>query len=144
MNDIVWVVNPQNDRFENVILQMRLFAADLLMPQNINMDFHADEQLNHVRLSLEQRKHFYLIFKEAVNNVYKYANCSSLKVQLELYGADICMTIADNGKGFDITNAKHGNGLNSMSERAKILRGSLDIDSTLGKSTTVKLCFPIN
>jgi signal transduction histidine kinase len=143
INDIVWAINPQNDKFENIALKMRLFAADLLMPKDVDLDFQADTQLNDVNLSLEERKQFYLIFKEAINNVYKSAECSTLKVHLELCEKNICMTIIDNGKGFDTVNPKQGNGLKSMAERAKILRGVLEINSELGRGTTVKLRFPI-
>jgi signal transduction histidine kinase len=143
INDIVWAINPQNDKFENIALKMRLFAADLLMPEDVDFDFQADTSLNDVNLSLEQRKQFYLIFKEAINNVYKSAECSTLKVHLELCEKNICMTIVDNGKGFDTQNPKQGNGLKSMAERAKILRGVLEIYSESGKGTRVKLRFPI-
>jgi signal transduction histidine kinase len=144
INDIVWVVNPKNDRFENVILRMRLFAADLLMPNNIALNFKADDALNQVQLSIEQRKHFYLIFKEAVNNVFKYANCRELNIDITLSKSSICMHIIDNGQGFDILNPKVGNGLKNMEKRAAILRGPLFIDSKEGHGTTINLCFPID
>lgn len=142
MNDIVWVVNPQNDKFENVILRMRLFAADLLMPNNIQLHFNADEQLNQVHLTIEQRKHFYLIFKEAVNNVFKYANCSQLNIDITISKSIIYLLIADNGRGFDALNPKNGNGLKNMQKRADILRGSIVIESQGNKGTTIKLNFP--
>jgi signal transduction histidine kinase len=144
INDIVWAINPQNDKFESIALKMRLFAADLLMPKDVDLDFQADTSLNAVNLSLEERKQFYLIFKEAINNVYKSAECSTLKVHLELCETDICMTIIDNGKGFDTAHPKLGNGLKSMAERAKLLRGVLEIDSEIWKGTRVKLRFPIS
>ena len=143
INDIVWAMNPKNDRFENITIRMRLFAADLLMSKDVNMDFEADEKLNSINLDVEKRKHFYLIFKEAVNNVYKYAQCSTLKIQLSLDENNIRLTVKDNGKGFDILNPKNGNGLLSMQERAQILRGSLLIQSEENKGTSLELCFPI-
>jgi signal transduction histidine kinase len=144
INDIVWAVNPKNDQFENIILRMRLFAADLLMPKNVDLDFQTEEQLNAINLSVDKRKQFYLVFKEAVNNIYKYAQCSVLKIQIERSGENICMTITDNGTGFDLSCPKNGNGLQSMHERAKILRGVLLIDSQLNKGTRLHLCFPID
>ena len=142
MNDIVWVVNPQNDKFENVILRMRLFAAELLMPNNIQLHFNADEQLNQAHLSIEQRKHFYLIFKEAVNNVFKYAHCSQLNIDITISKSTIYLLIADNGQGFDALNPKNGNGLKNMQKRADILRGTIVIESQGNKGTTIKLNFP--
>ena len=144
INDIVWVINPKNDQFKDTILRMRLFAADLLMPRNVAIDFFADEFLNTVNLSVDQRKHFYLIFKEIVNNAYKYAACTTLKINIECCDKDICMTIVDDGKGFDKQNPKNGNGLKSMQDRADILRGMLSVTSKLGKGTSVSLRFPID
>ncbi len=143
LNDIVWAENPKNDCFENITLRMRLFAADLLMPCHITLNFTADSRLNTTFLSVEQRKHFYLIFKEAVNNVYKYAECTVLNVHIELCNNDICMQIIDNGKGFDIAHPKNGNGLKSMQNRADILRGVFLITSQLEKGTSLSLRFPI-
>ena len=143
VNDIVWSVNPQNDKFENIILRMRLFAADLMMPKNVAINFEADERLNALNLSVEKRKHFYLIYKEAINNVFKYAECSTLNIQIALSECEITLFIQDNGKGFDPQNPQIGNGLKSMSDRAEILRGGIVIDSMAAKGTTIKLHFPI-
>lgn len=143
INDIVWAVNPKNDQFENITLRMRLFAADLLMPKNVLIDFEADKRLNNVNLTIEQRKHFYLIFKEAINNVYKYADCNKLNIHIELCDTHICMTIADNGHGFDMSNHSKGNGLQTMQERTEILRGVLSIASALNEGTRLFLNFPI-
>ncbi len=144
LNDIVWAENPKNDHFENITLRMRLFAAELLMPRHVTLNFNADNRLNSLNLPVEQRKQFYLIFKEAVNNIYKYAECTTVNISIELRDKDICMHIIDNGKGFDANNPKNGNGLKSMHNRANILRGSFSIRSELGKGTTLSLCFPIN
>ena len=154
INDIVWVINPNNDKFEDIILRMRLFAADLLMTKNVDIDFTVDAQLDKVNLSVEQRKQFYLIFKEAINNVFKYAECSTLKINIELDGSLIKMSIADNGKGFDTSNPKNGNGLKTMRDRAEILssfqldeakgiKGGIIIESQIGKGTIIKMEMPI-
>ncbi|MBK7635760.1 MAG: hypothetical protein IPJ13_16875 [Saprospiraceae bacterium] len=117
LNDIVWAVNPKNDQFDNIVLRMRLFAADLLMSKNINIDFDVDDKVSDMTLGIEKRKHFFLIFKEAVNNVYKYADCSELHIHIHNCNGNICMDITDNGKGFDIKNVTPGTGLHSMKER---------------------------
>jgi signal transduction histidine kinase len=150
INDIVWVISPNNDKFEDVILRMRLFAADLLMTKNVDIDFIVDAQLDNVNLSVEQRKQFYLIFKEAINNIFKYAECSTLKIEIALDGSNIKMSIVDNGKGFDMSNPKNGNGLKTMRERAEILSkgllsegGGMVIESQIGKGTIIKMRMPI-
>ncbi|NJN33526.1 MAG: hypothetical protein HC817_03995 [Saprospiraceae bacterium] len=124
INDIVWVTNPKNDKFEDITLRMRLFAADLLMPKNVNIYFNFDPELDKIELTVEQRKHFYLVFKEVINNIFKYAVCNTVDIHIEKSESSIKMNISDNGIGFDVLNPKNGNGLKTMRERAEILRGA--------------------
>ena len=142
INDIVWAVNPKNDVFENITTKMRLFAADLLIQTDVAIDFFVDENLNTLNLSVEARKHFYLIFKEAINNIYKYAKCFEIKTRIELVGDKISMTISDDGIGFDSSKVQQGNGQMSMRNRANKLNGMLEIQSQPNKGTILKLIFP--
>ena len=84
MSDIVWTINPENDSFENIILRMRSLAFNLLRAKNIEFTFRADESLNNIKLSMENRRNFFLIFKEAINNLVKYADASKVSIQLVL------------------------------------------------------------
>ena len=47
-----------------------------------DLDLEVDEALLGDRLDMGQRKNLYLIFKEAVNNAIKYAECSRITVPL--------------------------------------------------------------
>ena len=83
MSDIVWTINPDNDSFEKIILRMRSLCYNLLRAKKIDFTFRADENLNGLKLSLEERRNFYLIFKEALNNLVKYSAASRVSVSLE-------------------------------------------------------------
>ena len=101
MSDIVWTVNPDNDSFENIILRMRSHAFNLLRAKNIEFTFRADESLNHIKLSIEIRRNFFLIFKESLNNLVKYSEATLASIQLYTEGSLVKLIIRDNGKGFD-------------------------------------------
>lgn len=73
MNDIVWAINPKNDDFENVLERMQFFAAELLSGKNMLLKFEVDDKIKRSKFSMHQRKNIYLIYKEAVNNAYKYS-----------------------------------------------------------------------
>ncbi len=143
INDIVWAVNPKNDQFENIILKMRFFSAELMARKDILVSFNDDLRLNEINLIPERRKNFYLIFKEAVNNIYKYAECDHLIIDIQLVNENICMKLTDNGRGFDSEKIKKGNGLNFMQSRAAELGGELTVTSIIGTGTTVNLYFPV-
>ena len=144
MNDIVWAINPENDQFTNITQRMRLFAAQLMMTQDIVLHFEAETRLNAVVLSIKKRKDFYLLFKEVVNNIYKHAQCKTLSIKIEQQNDHIEMQITDDGCGFDCHTIHFGNGLKTMQHRANELNGTLTIHSEMGKGTILSLCFPVN
>ncbi|MES2775050.1 MAG: two-component regulator propeller domain-containing protein [Bacteroidota bacterium] len=143
MNDIVWMINARNDRFENIMVRMRTLASEIFEAKNYQLHIRFDERLNDVKLNMDKKKNFYLIFKEAVNNVAKYADGTDVWIELTLINNKLKLLIKDNGKGFDPLQAKHGNGLVNMKSRAALLKGMLDIYSSTATGTTIELNFPV-
>ena len=143
MNDIVWAINPDNDPFENITQRMRMFAAQIMMSQNSVLQFEADERLKEVIMPSEKRKNFYLLYKEAVNNVFKHAQCKTLTIKIQLQDGFIQMQITDDGCGFDSKPIQSGNGMRTMRHRADELNGTLNIDSEIGKGAILTVRFPV-
>jgi signal transduction histidine kinase len=150
MSDIVWSLNPGNESFEQLQNRMLAFAAMILAPQNIQYDFMADEQLKKMQFTGEQLKNIFLIFKEALHNIVKYANCKTVHIALSLKNDNLLMAVRDDGRGFDssqlITNEIHkqseylgGNGINNMHSRAHDLNADLCIHSAINEGTTIQL-----
>lgn len=143
MNDIVWTINSRNDRFENIINRMREHAIQLFEAKDNFLHFNFDEHLNHLKFDMEKRKDFYLIYKEALNNIAKYAEAKNVWIELAIEKAEIILLIKDDGRGFD-KNAvrKSANGLINMQSRAENLKGEIEIKSECGKGTEICLNFP--
>lgn len=98
------------------------------------------------RLNEETELSIYRIILELVNNVVKHAAASKAAVQLVRYPDHINITVEDNGKGFDMnrtTDDRTGIGLGSVAARVEYLRGKMDIDSAVGKGTTVIVDIPL-
>jgi len=147
MSDIVWSINPNNESFEQLQNRMRAFAAMMLTPRDVHNDFIVDEQLKAIQLTAEQRKNIFLIFKEAIHNIVKYAACTTVEIKLSLQNNLLEMQIKDDGRGFDVdkldseTNSGTlgGNGLKNMQARAEDINASLNIRSEINEGTTVEL-----
>ena len=79
-----------------------------------------------------------------MNNAIKHSGAS--KVQLQLIGSkdSIILIIEDNGKGFiyDLNYCTPCNGIYNMKERARLLGGTLDIESEPLLGTTIRLKIP--
>jgi signal transduction histidine kinase len=139
MADIVWTINPENDQFEKIILRMKSFAYELLGAKKIDFEFEANEDVEKLKLPMEVRKNLYLIFKEATNNLVKYAGADKAKFIISGEKNNLRMTIHDNGKGFDVGHSTAGNGLKNMKKRAEEIGGLLKIDSHPGNGTMIEL-----
>jgi signal transduction histidine kinase len=92
--------------------------------------------------------HLFRIAQEALNNIHKHANASSVNIRLELREDVVILSIEDDGKGFDLGTSQraesrdHGMGLLGMQERAVLMRGTLDIRSRNSGGTTVTVRVP--
>lgn len=146
MGDIIWSVNPENDSMTHTVVRMRDAGADLLEEQNITFTLDLDETLLHSHLPLEYRRDFFLIYKEALTNIAKYAQAGHVWVRLERNGPDLVFTIRDDGVGFDpqqpvLASSLGGNGLKNMRNRAKKMGGTLTLTTAPGQGTTILLQF---
>jgi two-component system CheB/CheR fusion protein len=102
-------------------------------------EFHA-RGLGDERLPPEVESNLYRIAQEALNNCAKHAKCTRADIILERRDHHVVLIIEDNGAGFDMPSEikSSGNmGLISMRERASLIGGTFDIESTPTKGTTV-------
>ena len=88
---------------------------------------------------MDVRKNLYLIFKEATNNMVKYAGADKASFSISGKKGNLTMLIRDNGKGFDTSKESKGNGLKNMQRRAAEIGAKLLIESEPGKGTTIQL-----
>ena len=80
----------------------------------------------------------YFCILEALQNTAKYAGASTASVALAAPGGHLEFTVTDDGTGFDVaTAARHGTGLQGMTDRIAAVGGTLRIDSAPGQGTTI-------
>lgn len=139
LSDIVWNINPRYDQLDTLFVRMKRYAADMFDGKNINSRFEFPETESGIQLSMTQRRDLYLIFKEAVNNLVKYSGATEALVKLATENNQLKLLISDNGKGFDRSLLRTGNGLHNMEQRALASGGVLNIRSAPGKGTKVEL-----
>lgn len=142
MNEIVWSINTKNDAFEHIISRMREHAIQLFEAKGCQLHFNIDEHVTRFKLGLERRREFYLIYKEALNNVAKYADAKNVWIGLLVSDNRITLRIRDDGRGFDSASMKKsGNGLANIQQRAETLHGKITVTSRLGEGTEIILLF---
>ena len=91
------------------------------------------------------------IAQEALSNIWRHAQATSVEVELQYLPDMLCLRIQDNGRGFlprrtpDVPhNSQGGLGLLGMRERATLIGAELTIDSQPGNGCTVILRLPLD
>ena len=92
---------------------------------------------------------FYRILQEALTNILKHAQASHVHINIDIAADRLVMTIADNGRGFPQPEESfsrqeaQGLGLSTMRERARLLKGDMEITSAPRQGTTILLNVPV-
>lgn len=139
LDDIVWLINPEKELLEDFILKVKTVSREILAQTQV--DF-IDEILINKKNRLikpDQKRNLFLFTKEAINNIAKHADAKKVIISFKLYNSFLILSIEDDGKGFDVNKKTIRNGLQTMKNRAKALKGNLDITSKQGKGTKLIL-----
>lgn len=149
MSDIVWSVDPRRDDLGNVITRIRQFGADVFEAQGIDWEMHVTPDLEHTKLTPEQRRDIFLICKEALNNVARHADCRRATLSLRVSDQKILVEIKDDGRGLLpapalVLDEPAGHGLLNMRARAARLGGRLDIATAGDRGTLLNLSVPLH
>ena len=77
-------------------------------------------------------------FKEVLNNVIWHADAERVAIEVGQSKDLFQFCVQDDGCGFDVEQEATGNGLRNLQRRAEALGGTVDVDSTIGRGTTVR------
>lgn len=104
----------------------------------VHLEGHLKERLGSMKETV-----IYRIIQEGLTNIAKYADVDDAVITFTDDSKKVIIIIRDQGIGFDRAELVHsGVGLFSMEERANSVGGSLQVDSVLGKGTTLTLSIP--
>lgn len=97
------------------------------------------------RLPTNTETVLYRVIQEAINNVIKHAKATVLHIQILIDDDGLSIMIEDNGIGFDKTEIANfeGIGLKNLLTRITFLKGTIEINSALGKGTAISIWLPL-
>jgi ligand-binding sensor domain-containing protein len=143
VDEIVWSLNPQHDSFEEIVARMRLMGGEILESQNINFMFSLEGDPARCNLAIDRRNDFYMIYKESITNITKYAKCRNVNANLAITKNQVTLIITDDGVGFDLGRINGGNGIQNIRARTKNLKGRLNIESRINTGTRIEVHIPV-
>lgn len=122
---------------------IRWHAKTQLKLSNIQYNIHSN--IPNEKLPKELNVVLFRIFQESLTNILRHAKATNLSVQILKEDKKVMMTIHDNGAGFDVNkvNMIQSHGLLGIRERVYALNGKLNIESIIGKGTTLTVEVPL-
>jgi signal transduction histidine kinase len=141
MDEIVWAINPENDTLDGLVGYISQYANQFFEGTQIRCRLEVPVDLPSTVVAAEVRHHFFLVIKEALNNVLKHSGASEVRVEVQLDAERIQVLIEDNGCGFEESRpgaGRKGNGLQNMRKRMSALGGEMSLISMRGKGTRLK------
>jgi signal transduction histidine kinase len=143
LEEIVWAANPSHDLLEGFSNYLCQYAGAVLRDAGLRCRLDIPTLLPARTLPSGLRHRLMMVVKEALNNALKHAHATEVRVQLELAGDSLRVTVADNGGGFDPATVKRGNGLEHSVRRMEEVGGTCSVESTPGAGTHVRLNVPL-
>jgi signal transduction histidine kinase len=139
LKDIVWAINPVENELEGFSDKIEEYALYMCTPAGFTLKMKTDTSSASIKLSAQYKHQLFLICKEAITNAVKYSNGTRIEMTIGQHGEEINILIADNGKGFDITTVKRGNGIINMQKRADEIGATLILQSKENEGASVYL-----
>ncbi|MHA7843864.1 MAG: ATP-binding protein [Winogradskyella sp.] len=141
LRDTIWAMNKNEITFEDLQTRISNYIDKAhLYDSNIQFSFNVDNSVDTTKtFTSVEGMNIHRVIQEAIHNSLKYADASQIKVEVSKVVSNLVFKILDNGKGFDLSSTKRGNGLTNMEKRASEINGVLKIDTGLGKGTSVNL-----
>ncbi|PIK30712.1 histidine kinase [Bacillus siamensis] len=114
----------------------------------VKIHFQCIGDTENKRLAPQFEVALFRLAQEAVTNALKHSESEEITVKVEVTADFVVLIIKDNGKGFDIKEAKQKKnksfGLLGMKERVDLLEGTITIDSKLGLGTFIMIKVPLS
>jgi len=140
VRDLALLLRPSMLDDFGLVPALNWHARETTKRMGLKVVLRADEAADD--LPDEHKTCIFRLVQEAVNNSARHANARTVEVELQREADRVRCTVRDDGAGFD-TKFVRGLGLLGMEERVRRLGGRLEIDSHLGRGTTVLAELPV-
>lgn len=96
-------------------------------------------------LPKETQLGMYRIVQESLRNIARHSHADDVRIDLQRFGSEVRLEIADNGRGFDRSAPqwRAGLGLASMEERTRLLGGRFAVESAPGTGARISVVIPL-
>lgn len=129
-----------------VIAQKGLLPAIKDLAKNISITNKIEIKRSEIEIRINNTLEItiFRMIQELINNVVKHSKAREVIIAITFHDGFLNLIIEDDGKGFDQTQVSSGMGLKSIEKRIEALEGTFEIDSVVGRGTSILIDIPIS
>lgn len=136
-------LDPAGNDPRLLLANLRYRLAPRLEAAGIALDWQLQDLPDLPGLSPSAAQHLLRMLQEALANVVKHAQASTVSVRAEVDSRELALLVADNGQGFDPVTAAQGRGLGNLRRRADLLGGVIEyLPSAAGSTLRIRVPLP--
>ena len=144
LDQVVWTINPGNDRLDRVIGYLSRYVEEFLAPTKIQFRLELPESVPPINMSSQVRHELLLAVKEAVNNAVRHSGAGEIALNIIFEKNVLNVILTDHGRGFDqVQKASAGDGLDNLKQRLRLIGGQCQIESAVGRGSVVRITLPM-
>lgn len=134
LRETIWAINDKELTVNDLSDKLKVYARSMFKNTSTKISFKEDIQ-NQITFNSLVGLNLYRICQEIINNAFKYANASELKITFTV-NDKTTITIKDNGIGFDLNEYLEGFGLANIKSRANEIGVSVDINANKNRGVS--------
>lgn len=133
---------PSTHEWISLEEKIRTVVDTMNVRKAIKVRYRFDELQEEIKAEVQLA--LYRIIQEQFTNILKHAKASLVVIDVHHRNGDICMSIEDNGVGFDTHITTNGIGLENIKRRVQAFNGSFSIQAIAGKGCKLDIQFPLD
>lgn len=147
LRKVIWDLRPSILDDLGLLSAIRWFARTNLESAGLTVEFLSDSEMTRLPPHLETM--LFRICQEAVSNIIRHAEARKVSIHLSVQKAYVCLEIKDDGRGFDVEQSmgrvvyRKQLGLLGIRERVSLVNGEMEVESTKGSGTHLRICVPL-
>jgi signal transduction histidine kinase/ligand-binding sensor domain-containing protein len=139
LRHIIWTIDPKVETLDGLLTRLRDAMMPICRAKGIEFVVEGIPDDDRKPLTPDQRRHLWLMLKEAVTNAVKHSGATKIVVRAERTGHLVRLHVSDNGTGFSADRVAPGRGLQTLRMRAEQLHGTMHVTSTQEHGTLVTI-----
>lgn len=142
----IFALRPVEIEVMGFIPALEKFVSDFGMANDVHVNLHLQGDASH--LSPKSQSALYRLAQEALNNIRKHAQAQNVWLDLKFDPLWANLEVRDDGTGFDpikaldMARGRGSVGILQMRERTERAGGSFELDTDVGRGTTIRLKLP--